>query len=358
MYKIIYIFEFWDQVKFNQGAKQGLPSDPPRLLQNFFTAEVPIVQVPQYSLPPRPVIKKKRRFAGFRLFLLTAPFLVLTFIFSYYPLYGWVYAFFDFRPPLKLSQCAYVGFHWFTMLISSPVQVKQILEVLRNTFAMSGLGILTSWLPIAFAVFLAEIKSKWYKKGVQTLTTLPNFISWVLVYSFAFAIFSSSGMANHVLQSMGIIDKPVMFLQLDTHTWLSMCLWGIWKGLGWGAILYLAAIAGIDQELYEAATVDGAKRFRLMWHITLPALLPTYFVLLLLGVASFLNNGMEQFFVFQNAFNGSHIQVLDLYVYNLGIGSGSYSVATAISMLKSVVSVILLFGCNGLSKLVRGETIV
>jgi putative aldouronate transport system permease protein len=301
---------------------------------------------------------RRKSLAGFRLFLMVSPFLVLTCVFSYYPLYGWVYAFFDFRPPLRLSQCNFVGFHWFEMLVSSPVQIQQILEVLRNTFAMSGLGMLTSWLPMAFAILLNEVRAKRYKKGVQTLTTLPNFISWVLVYSFAYSIFSSSGMFNHLLQTLHIIKKPILFLQQDTHTWLAMTMWGIWKGLGWGAILYLAAIAGIDQELYEAARVDGAKRFRLIWHITVPELLPTFFVLLLLGVANFLNNGMEQYYVFQNAFNKAHIQVLDLYVYNLGIGNGSYSVATAISMLKSFISVVLLFGCNWLSKLMRGETIV
>lgn len=303
-------------------------------------------------------IGRKKPGMGMKLFLMASPFLALTFLFAYYPLYGWVYAFFDFRPPLKLSQCEFVGFRWFTMLISSPAQVKQILEVMRNTFAMSGLGILTSWLPIAFAIFLTEIRASRYKKLVQILTTLPNFISWVMVYSMAFALFSSDGMFNHLLMNLGLTDKPILFLTSDKHTWLAMCLWGIWKGLGWSAILYLASIASIDQELYEAARVDGAGRFRLMWHITIPGLLPTYTVLLLLGVANLLNNGMEQYYVFQNAFNMSHIQVLDLYVYNLGMGSGSYSLATVVSMLKSIVSVSLLLAVNSLSKLLRGETII
>ena len=121
--------------------------------------------------------------------------------------------------------------------------------------------------------------------------------------------------------------------------------------------MYLAAVAGIDQELYDAAKVDGAGRFSLMRHITLPALLPTYFVLLMLSVANFLNNGMDQYFVFQNAFNKTHIQVLDLYVYNVGISGNSISVATAISMLKSIISVSLLCIVNFLSKKLRGESI-
>lgn len=122
--------------------------------------------------------------------------------------------------------------------------------------------------------------------------------------------------------------------------------------------MYLAAIAGVDQELYEAARVDGAGRFKLMRHITLPSLMPTFFVLLMLSVANFLNNGMDQYFVFQNAFNKTHIQVLDLYVYNLGISGSSISLATAISMMKSVISVTLLVFVNFVSKRVRGESII
>ena len=303
-------------------------------------------------------MKKRKSREGIKLLLMASPFIILVFLFSYYPLYGWIYAFFDYRPPLKLFQCVYVGFHWFKTLVSSPMRVRQILEVLRNTFAMSGLGILTSWLPIAFAVFLSEMRATRFKKSVQILTTLPNFISWIMVYSMAFAVFSSDGMLNRLLMTLKITDKPILFLTSDSHTWLAMCLWGIWKGLGWGAILYLASIAGIDQDLYEAARVDGAGRFRLIWHITVPGLLPTYTVLLLLGVANLLNNGMEQYYVFQNSFNMAHIQVLDLYVYNVGMGSGSYSLATVVSMLKSIVSVTLLLTVNGLSRILRGETII
>ncbi len=300
---------------------------------------------------------KKKRY-GIKLALLVIPFMLVPLIFSYYPLYGWIYAFFDYRPPRPLKNCEFVSLKWFITLFETRTKRQIILEVMKNTFAMSGLGILFSWLPMAFAIFLSELKSKWFKKTVQTLTTLPNFISWILVYSLAFSLFSSTGMVNNLLLSLGLIEKPVLFLQDNSHTWLSMWLWGTWKGLGWGAILYLAAIAGIDQELYEAARVDGAGRMRLIWHITVPCLLPTFFVLLLLSVANFLNNGMEQYYVFQNAFNQEHIQVLDLYVYNLGMGSGSYSLATAISIMKSIVSVTLLFAVNSMSRAFRGETII
>lgn len=291
-------------------------------------------------------------------FFLVLPFLLLVFLFSYFPLHGWIYAFFDYKPPLKLSQCEFVGLRWFKMLFGNPTQMKQMMQVMKNTFAMSLLGIATSFLPVIFAIFLNEIKCKPFKTIVQTLTTLPNFISWVLVYSVAFSLFSNTGMVNTLLQNMGIITTPIKFLDSDSHTWLWMLAWNTWKGLGWGAIMYLASITSIDQELYEAARVDGAGRFSLMKNITLPALMPTFFVMLMLSIGNFLNNGMDQYFVFQNPFNKEHIQVLDLYVYNIGMTGGSLSMATAISMLKSVVSVALLTIVNVVSKKTRGESII
>ena len=262
--------------------------------------------------------KKKKLDQGKRMFLYMLPFLLLCFAFSYFPLHGWIYSFYDYKPPLKLSQCNFMGLRWFKMIFGNPAQVRQLFIVMRNTFAMSFLNIATSVLPLFFAVFLNEIKCKWFRKMVQTLTTIPNFISWVLVYAVAFCLFSNTGMVNTVLQNLGVILKPIKFLDSDSHTYIAMLLWSTWKGLGWGAIMYLASIAGIDQEMYEAARVDGAGRFQLMRYITLPELMPTYFVMLMHSVANFLNNGMDQYFVFQNAFNKAHIQVLDLYVYFIG----------------------------------------
>lgn len=302
--------------------------------------------------------KKKKLDQGKRMFLYMLPFLLLCFAFSYFPLHGWIYSFYDYKPPLKLSQCNFMGLRWFKMIFGNPAQVRQLFIVMRNTFAMSFLNIATSVLPLFFAVFLNEIKCKWFRKMVQTLTTIPNFISWVLVYAVAFCLFSNTGMVNTVLQNLGVILKPIKFLDSDSHTYIAMLLWSTWKGLGWGAIMYLASIAGIDQEMYEAARVDGAGRFQLMRYITLPELMPTYFVMLMLSVANFLNNGMDQYFVFQNVFNKAHIQVLDLYVYNIGMTGSSLSLATAISMLKSLISVTLLMAVNGISKKIRGVSLV
>ncbi|MBR6402111.1 MAG: sugar ABC transporter permease [Eubacterium sp.] len=286
------------------------------------------------------------------------PFIILVLVFSYYPLYGWMYAFYDYKPPRTLADSQFVGFKWFQSLVSSKTKLEQIGQVLKNTFAMSGITIGTSWLPMIFAVFLNEIKNSKFRKVIQTMTTLPNFVSWVMVYSIAFSMFSSTGMMNSILMKMGVISEPILFLQQSNHVWLTQWLWLTWKNLGWAAIMYVAAISGIDDEMIEAAKVDGATRMQVIRHITIPSLLPTYFVLLVLNVANFLNNGMEQYYVFQNSFNKQYIQVLDLYVYNIAMGSGGYSVSVAISMLKSLVSVVLLCIVNGTSKAVRGESIL
>ena len=301
--------------------------------------------------------KKKRR--GYREFLYIVPFLILVLVFSYYPLYGWIYSFFDYQPPLPFSWDSFVGLKWFKTLFQSKSYVKQTLEVLRNTFAMSGIALAFSWLPMFFAIFLNEIKNIRFRKFVQSVTTFPNFISWVLVYSVAFLLMSNNGMFNSVAMKLGIIEKPIDFLKSNDHMWIKMWLWLTWKNLGWAAIMYIAAISSIDGELFEAARVDGASRLKIIRHITIPSLLPTFFVLLLLNISNFLNNGMEQYFVFQNSWNREYIQVLDLYVYNLSTSKPPvYSVSTALSMLKSIVSLVLLFGANTFSKIVRKQSII
>ena len=297
-----------------------------------------------------------RKMRSYKEFLLILPFLAVVALFSYFPLYGWVYAFHDYRPPKPITAETFVGFKWFLTIVNNPVRTADILRVLRNTFAMSGISLLFSWFPMVFAIFLNEIKCRPYKKFVQTVTTLPNFISWVLVYSIAFNVFSSTGAVNTVMMDLGLIDKPIAFLKSSENIWFKMWLWLTWKNAGWAAIMYLAAITGIDEQMIEAAKVDGATRMQVIWHITIPSILPTYFVIVMLNLANFLSNGMEQYYVFQNAFNMDYIEVLDLYVYNMATSStGQYPLSTAISILKSVVSVVLLVVSNTASKLIRGE---
>ena len=294
----------------------------------------------------------------YRLFLLLLPFLLLTLVFSYLPLWGLRYAFFDYKSGDTLSMENFVGFKWFAMLFRNAQTRKDILRVLKNTLAMSSLGLLTAWCPMAFAIILSEIKNSKFRRIVQTFTTIPNFISWVLVFAIAFCIFSTDGFISSLMINMGVWDQGKNFLMDGSHTWLKMLLWGMWKGLGWSAIIYIAGISGIDQTLYEAATVDGAGRFQRMWHITVPGLMPTFYVLFLMAVAGALNNGLDQYLVFENTSNTTAIQVLDLYVYKMGIVNGSIPFSTAVGMLKSVVSVALLFMANGVSKKLRGETII
>ncbi len=298
----------------------------------------------------------------YKLFLMMLPFLVAVLLFSYLPLYGWSYAFFNYKFGQPLSGQEFVGFKWFREMWTNPANRENIVRVLKNTFGMSGLNLLTSWLPMVFAIFLNEVTNTRFKKFVQIFTTLPNFISWALVFSFAMCLFAmDTGIWSKFMLGIGAIKEPVVWLNSPDHIWLKMWAWSTWKGLGWGAIMYLAAISGIDQELYEAARVDGANRWHQMRYITLPGLLPTFFVLLMLSISNILNNGMEQYLVFQNPMNKATIEVLDLYVYNITIasrGTTLYAFATAIGILKTLVSVTLLFTANFASKKLRGESIV
>ena len=295
----------------------------------------------------------------YKLFLMILPVILLAFIFCYLPIWGWRFAFFDYIPGGDIGAENYVGLKWFHFLFSDPATTRDLIRVLRNTLAMSGLGIVTSWLPIAFAVLLAEIRSRKFQRFVQTFTTIPNFISWVLVYAIAISIFSSDGFINSFLTNvLHRAGANTNYLQIADHTWLKMLLWGTWKGIGWSAIVYIAGIAGIDQQLYEAARVDGANRFRCIWHITIPGLMPTYMVMLLMSIAGILSNGMEQYLVFSNAMNKDVIEVLDLYVYNIGIGQNKISLSTVVGVAKSLVGVTLLFGANGISKAIRGESLI
>lgn len=317
------------------------------------------ITVANYFLVPKALKSEKASMEPkYQLFLMMLPIIALAFVFSYLPLYGWRYAFFHYEAGDTLSMDKFAGLTYFTRLFENKGTRDAIGRVLVNTFAMSGLGILTSWIPMAFAIFLSEIRSHRFRRIVQTLTTIPNFISWVLVYAIALALFSTDGFVNVILTNVSGLKVETNYLMDNSHMWLKMWAWGLWKGLGWSAIIYIASISGIDQSLYEAATVDGAGRFAKMWYITIPELLPTFFVLLLMSIAAILSNGMEQYLVFSNSANELSMEVLDLYVYNLGIARGDIPLSTVVGTVKSIVSVALLFSANGISKLLRGKSIV
>lgn len=304
---------------------------------------------------PRLLNTHSKKWESYKLFLYVLPCLIFIFIFKYLPLWGWSYAFFQYKPGRDLFKCAFVGLQNFTALFGNAVMRNNLLRVLRNTFGIQILNYLLMPVPMLFAIFLSEIKSTKFQKAVQTLTTLPHFISWVIMFSLATSLFGNSGVVNAVLKNFGA--DGINILTTDQHVWLIQSLLALWKSLGWSAIIYFAAITGLDQEVYEAAMVDGASRWQKIRYITIPLLIPTFFVLLIMGIGNFLNSGIDQFLAFGNAMNKEYIEVLDLYVYNLGIGNGQISFSVAVGMMKSVVAVVLFALANFASKKIRGTSV-
>ena len=302
-------------------------------------------------------MKSKRGFnKKFKLFLYVLPGIIFVFIAAYLPLWGWSYAFYHYKPGKALWDCEFVGLQNFKDLFGNVVMRKNIVRVLRNTFGIQFLGYLFSPLPMLFAILLSEVKSRKFQKTVQTVTTLPNFISWVIMFSLATAIFGNDGLVNKLFENLGLGTR-LNVINSTKHVWLTQVLLQQWKGLGWSSIVYFASIAGLDQELYEAAMVDGAGKMQRIWNITIPQLIPTYFVLLIMSIGNFLNSGVDQYLAFGNALNKEYIEVLDLYVYNIGIGSGQISYSVVVGVLKSLVALILFTMANTASKKIRGTSV-
>ena len=297
---------------------------------------------------------KLNRKDGIHLLLLATPFVLFTLAFSYVPLFGWIYAFFDYKPGIPLQQTPFLGLENFRNMFDDP----RMGPVLANTLALSLLSIATAPIPMLLAILISEVRSGWFKRLVQTVSTLPNYISWIIVFSLAFSMFSTEGAVNSIMLKTGIGSPPVDILGNYDRVWTVQTFLLLWKLAGWSAIIYLAAIVGIDSEQYDAAKVDGAGRMRTIWHITLPSIMPTFIVLLLLSVSNLLSAGFEQYLVFSNVMIADRIEVLDLYVYRLGLVTGDYSYSTAVGIFKTVISVLLLFSVNILSKKVRGQGIV
>ncbi|MBR2036989.1 MAG: sugar ABC transporter permease [Lachnospiraceae bacterium] len=299
--------------------------------------------------------KKKGIRQDIKLFLFVLPVILFIFVSKYLPLWGWSFAFFRYKPGRQLLDCTFVGWQNFVDLFENPLMRRNIFNSIKNTFGIHLLGYLFSPLPMVFAVLLSEVRSKKFQKLVQTVTTLPHFISWVILFSLAMSLLGSNGLVNTLLDNAGM--EKINVLNSSNHVWLTQVLLQEWKGLGWASIVYFAAIAGLDQEIYQAAMVDGASKMQRIRYITLPQLIPTYFVLLIINIGNFLNTGVDQFMVFGNALNKEKIEVLDLYVYNLGIGSGQISYSVVVGVLKSVVALVLFASANYASKKVRGSSV-
>jgi ABC-type polysaccharide transport system permease subunit len=214
--------------------------------------------------------------------------------------------------------------------------------------------------PAVFAILLMELKSRKLSRIVQTFSTFPNFFSWIIVYAVFFAVFSTQdGVLNIILMRLGFINEPTDVLINNDISWIVQTLVGLYKNMGYGAIIYIAAIAGINSELFDAADVDGAGRFRKIFHITIPCLMPTFIVLLILSVGNLLSaGGFDQYYVFSNPFVVDKLEVIDTYTYKVGIQQNNYSFATAVGLMKSVVSVLLVFSANYVSRFAAGKSII
>ena len=291
------------------------------------------------------------------LFLCSLPVIAYVILFGYVPMWGLGYAFVEYRLGRPMLDCNFVGLNNFKILFENPVIRENVFQSVINTLGMAGINYLLLPLPMIFAIVLSELKCTPFKKVVQTVSTLPHFISWVVIFALVNALFSSTGLVNSLLLEWGLIEEPVNVLMSDKNVWLKQVALQKWAELGWSSIIYFSAIAGIDQEQYEAAAIDGAGRWARIRYITIPNLIPTFIVLLIMGVGRILNTGVDQYLIFENAFNKEFITTLDLYVYHLGIGNGMVSYGVATGVLKSVVALTLFYSANYISKKVRGSGI-
>jgi len=283
------------------------------------------------------------------LLLMTIPFIVVAFIFSYIPLWGWFLAFVDYKVGHDILGSEFIGIKHFNALFSD----AQFYNVLRNTLVMGLLSMFSGFIgSIALALLLNEIRLKMFKRFIQTITYIPHFVSWVVIANILTSFLSpDGGVINRILLDLGIVDEAVYFMSNENWFWGIHTMAGLWKELGWSTIIYLAVLAGINPELYEAADVDGASRFRKMWHISIPGLMPTATLLLLISVGWIIQGGFESQFLLGNSMVINKSEVLDLYALRYSTQIGDWSYGVAITMFKSVVSVLLVLLANYLSKL-------
>lgn len=280
------------------------------------------------------------------LYLMILPGMLYFIVFKYIPMGGLVIAFQDYQPFLGISGSSFVGMKHFTRLFSDPI----FFTLIKNTLVIFGLNIIFSFpFPIILALMLNEISSAKFKKAVQTIIYLPHFMSWVIVVSIFYVLLTTEGgVVNNLLQQFGF--EKVSFL--TSKAWLRpmYIFQQMWKGAGWGTIVYLAAITNVDEQLYEAAEMDGAGKLKKMWHVTLPCIRPTIVTLLILKVGDVLELGFEHMFLLMNSLNREVAQIFDTFVYTSGIQNGQLSYSTAVGLFKGLVGLILVMLANTLAK--------
>ena len=297
--------------------------------------------------------KKGRRRANIRqvkmnwdLYLLLVPGLLFLLIFKYTPMYGVLIAFQDFNIFKGIGGSEWVGFANFTKLIGS----ADFYGVFANTLIISLMKLIINFpLPIILALLLNEINSLWYKKVMQTVIYMPHFLSWVIVGGIFVTILSpSTGVVNRMIASAG--GETVSFMMSNLWFRWILVISAAWKEIGWGAIVYIAAISGINQEIYEAAKIDGAGRFRTMLSITVPNIASAIVLMFILRVSSVLEAGTEQILIMYSSPVYKTADVIGTYVYRMGLGKMEYSFSTAVGLFNSIVGLILVVSGNFISR--------
>jgi putative aldouronate transport system permease protein len=291
-----------------------------------------------------------------QLVFMSLPLVMYVLLFSYVPIWGWTMAFQNYRPAKTFFEQEWAGLRWFSFLFKDP----GFLRVLRNTLAMSiinmSLGYITA---IGFALLLNELKNIGFKRIVQTVSYLPHFLSWIIVTGLVASMLAvENGAVNDMLVAVGIIKEPVLFLSEPRYFWGIVGFTYVWKEVGWNTIIYLAAMAGIDPTLYEAAEIDGCNRFHKMWFITLPGIKATIVIMLIMSIGHILDAGFELQYLLKNGLIQDVAETIDIYVIKYGIQSFNYSLATAAGMFKNVVNITLIFAANWLARRLGEERLV
>ncbi len=308
-------------------------------------------------------LKQKQREAKIKqykaqkaLFIMVIPCMVFTFIFSYWPLRGWIMAFQNFRPGKGYWHSKFVGFDQFLFLFKEP----DFWRAFRNTLGMSVMNLVFGFIfAIGFALLLNEIRRTGFKRITQTVSYLPHFLSWVIVCSLISNILSTSdGTLNNLLMALGLIDKPVLWLGEPKYFWWVVTFSNVWKEMGWNSIIYLAAMSSIDSSLYEACDIDGGNRYRKMWHITLPGIRQTILVLLIINLGWILNAGFEVQYLLGRGLVMDVSETIDIFVLKYGISNGNYSLATAAGIFKSVISIAMVAATNYISGKIDEESML
>ncbi|OWR29560.1 polysaccharide ABC transporter ATP-binding protein [Saccharibacillus sp. O23] len=285
--------------------------------------------------------------------LLSLP-IIYFLIFRYGPMYGVQIAFKDFNLFQGINGSEWIGLDAFREVFA----MNDFYITLRNTFMLNFLDLIVSFpAPIILAIMLYEIRSGWFKKFSQTILYIPHFISWVIIGGIVYQLFGTqSGMVNEVLRSLGFEAIPFL---TDKSSWLITYLFtGVWQSAGWGTILYLAALTGVNKELFEAADVDGATRLKKIWHITLPSIKPTIITLLILNLGKMVSIGFDRPYIIGNTAVREYSDVLSTFVYRIGLEAGQYTLATVVGLFQAIVGLVFIVGSNYISKKVTGDGIL